>query len=66
MGSEATQAIGQGSPLTAVQYVLSSQQRYLSGVLAAGSQPPKTKGPSHYYVMTMVCDLTLSHVHAHT
>jgi hypothetical protein len=44
MGSEATQATGQDSPLTAVQYLLSSQQRYQSGVLAEGSQQPKKEG----------------------
>lgn len=43
MGSEATQATGQGSPLTAVRCLLSSLQKYQSGVLAEGSQPPKKK-----------------------
>lgn len=43
MGSKAIQVIGQDVPSAAVQYHLSSQQRYQSGVLVADSQPPKRK-----------------------
>ena len=42
--SKVTQAVGQDFASTAVQYLLSSQQKHQSGVLAADFQPPETRG----------------------
>lgn len=47
-GSKVTQAVGQDFASTALQYLLSSQQKHQSGVLAADFQPPETREQSYH------------------